>query len=202
MKIYWNKLLAEAVGTGTLTFLVLSSVAIELPVSTPVIAGLTLGLFVYTIGAISGSHINPAVTIGLWSIGKIDIREGVEYIMSQVVGALVAMYLFTLAFGISVPAVTMETSLPIFIAEAVGAAILLFGICSVVYQKVNDSAAGLVIGGSLLLGILVAAPLSGGVLNPAVALGSGSISWGYFIAPVVGAVASCWFYRWLVAKRK
>lgn len=199
MNLPWNKYFAEGLGAGVLTFAVLSSVAIELAVSTPVIAGLVLGLFVYMIGSISGSHINPAVTVGLWSIGKIDLTNAVGYIASQIIGAFLALFFFQYAAG-TVPSITADATLPIFTMEAVGTGILLFGICSVVYGRVSDAAAGLVIGGSLLLGILIASTMSNGVLNPAVAFGIGSVSWSYLAGPLVGAVAGCWLYRWLNEK--
>ena len=70
-----KKYIAEFVGTFALSFVVLSALASTdvLPLAVPVIAGLTLALFVYTIGSISGCHINPAVTLGLLSINKINL---------------------------------------------------------------------------------------------------------------------------------
>jgi hypothetical protein len=81
-------LVAELVGTFGLTLAVLISINNpDFPVSTPVIAGVTLGLFVYTIGGISGCHINPAVTLGLASIGKIELPSALGYLVAQFVGA-------------------------------------------------------------------------------------------------------------------
>ena len=81
-------LAAEFFGTFGLALGVLISVSNPaFPVPTPIIAGLTLGLFVYTIGPISGCHINPAVTIGLASIGQIEIPKAVTYIVAQFAGA-------------------------------------------------------------------------------------------------------------------
>lgn len=65
-----NKYIAEAIGTFALTLAVGLSLAGEFPVSTPILAALTLGLFVYSVGHLSGTHLNPAVTIGAWSIKK------------------------------------------------------------------------------------------------------------------------------------
>lgn len=190
---------AECIGTALLTFAVLVTAHYDLALATPVAAGLTLCLFVYTIGPISGSHINPAVTLGLWSIAKIKSDEAVKYILAQLVGAIVALQLVSF-LGLNVANVVATDSFSVGIAEALGASILVFGICSVVYGKVSDTASGLVIGGSLLLGIIAAASFSNGVLNPAVAIGIGSVSLTYLLAPVVGGVLAAQLYKWLAVK--
>lgn len=64
-----KKLLAEGFGTFILTLTAMFSILGSFDVPTPVLVGLTLMLFVYTIGSLSGAHLNPAVTVGLWSFG-------------------------------------------------------------------------------------------------------------------------------------
>ncbi len=191
-----NKLIAEAIGTFFLTFAVLGSLQSEMSVlATPVIAGLVLGLFVYSIGSISGCHINPAVTAGLWSIGKINGSQAVRYIIAQCFGAAVALGLGSFFFTINLFTFAPE-SFTVFVAEVFGTAIFSFGIAAVVYGKVADTAAGLVIGGSLLLGIIIAIQLgSAGILNPAVALGLGSLSVSYVSGAIIGAILGMRTYR-------
>ena len=88
-----QKIIAESLGTFTLAFAVLlSATATNFPVPVPIMAGLVLGLFVYTIGSISGCHLNPAVTLGLLSIKKIKPKESFIYIVAQLVGALFALF--------------------------------------------------------------------------------------------------------------
>jgi glycerol uptake facilitator-like aquaporin len=86
----------------------------------------------------------------------------------------------------------------IFVAEALGAFFFNFGIAAVVYGKAKEQMSGLVVGGSLLLGVLVAV-LSGasGILNPAVALALNSFTILYVLAPIVGAVIGFQVYRLL-----
>lgn len=191
-----KKYLAELLGTATLTLVVGLSVAGAFPVPTPVLAALTLGLFVYSIGHISGSHINPAVTLSALSIGKISLSEAGKYIVVQVLGATAA--LFALQYFVAMPALTPETGISVGLAEALGAFLFTFGIASVIYERAPRHQSGLVVGGSLLLGITVAALLgTNGVLNPAVALGIGSFNLMYVLGPIVGGVAGMQLYRYL-----
>ncbi|MDD5026113.1 MAG: aquaporin [Candidatus Peribacteraceae bacterium] len=195
-KMYWRKYTAELLGTAILTFAVLTALKYSLPLSVPVVAGLTLGLLVYIIGQISGAHVNPAVTIGLWSIRKMDAWEALKYVVAQVLGAVIVLKAAPYILG-DLPIITVDASGLILFAEALGAFLLLLGICAVVHNKVSSGASGLTIGGSLLLGILLAMATSNGVLNPAVAIGIGSVSWAYLSGPLIGAVVACWLYRWM-----
>lgn len=191
------KYLAELIGTFALTLLVSLSL-VNGSGLTPFVAATTLAIFVYTIGPISGCQINPAVTIGLWSIKKVSGIDAFWYIVAQIIGAVLAMALSTSLTGLS-PELTIVDSGPVMIAELVGAAFLVFGIAAVVHGKVSDGAAGVTIGGSLLLGILVASTVSNGVLNPAVALGIGSISVMYVVGPLLGGIVGAWLYRWIAS---
>lgn len=194
--MHFKKYLAELVGTFTLTFAVLVSLSIDMHIPTPVVAGLTLGLFVYTVGHISGAHLNPAVTIALASIRKINTKEAALYVVSQFIGALLAMQAGAAA-GMMLPGLSTANTAVVLFAEALGAFLLVFGICSVVYSKVKQDSSGLTIGGSLFLGIVVASHGSNGILNPAVSIGVGSISAMYLLGPVVGGLIAAWLYRWM-----
>ncbi len=192
-----KKFVAEALGAGVLTLVVGLSLAGSFPVPTPVLAALTLGLFVYSIGHISGTHINPAVTIGAWSIQKIGNEDALGYLVAQFAGAGVAMVV--LSTYVTMPALMVENTTMIGLAEALGAFLFTFGIASVVYGKTPSPVSGLVIGGSLLLGIMVAALLgSNGVLNPAVAFGINSLNAMYVLGPIVGAVLGMQAYKRLM----
>ncbi len=192
-----SKLMAEGVGTFALALVVVSSVAGLAIVPTPVAAGLTLALFVYSIGKVSGCHINPAVTVGLWSISKINGRETVRYIAAQLLGAVAAVLVLSALFDMGSLTLTLvPESGAVFLAEALGTMLFTFGIASVVYGRVHDAMSGMVVGGSLLLGIIVAAQLgSAGILNPAIALALGSLSASYVGGALVGAVLGMQLYK-------
>lgn len=94
--------------------------------------------------------------------------------------------------------VTVAASGAVFLAEALGAFFFTFGIAAVVLEKVHSQMSGLVIGGSLLLGITIAATLgSNGVLNPAVAWGIGSLNLLYVLGPIVGSLFGMQAYKYL-----
>jgi glycerol uptake facilitator-like aquaporin len=199
MDNYYNKkrmrkYIVEFLGTFALTFAVFVSIANE-STMTPVIAMLTLGLFVYSIGHISGCHINPAVTVGLLSLGKVSLQDAAGYIVAQFAGAFAAAAVVTGVFGIAQLGLTVDDTIPVLIAEAIGMMLFTFGIASVVYGKANEYMSGVVVGGSLLLGIIAATVASNGVLNPAVALGIGSFNLMYIVGPLLGSIVGFQLYK-------
>ena len=194
-----KKYFVEGLGTFALALTVALSIAGNFPVPTPVLAGLVLGLFVYSVGHISGTHINPAVTIGLWSIGKIRNADALNYVGAQFIGAALAYFLASSVghVGASV-GISISNSLMTGFAEALGTFFFAFGIASVVFEKVPGHFSGFVIGGSLLLGITISALLgANGVLNPAVSLGIGSFGVMYVLGPIIGSVLGMKVYSYL-----
>lgn len=190
-----QKYLAELLATFTLTFGVLTSVMVDLAVPTPLLAALVVGVFVYTIGPISGAHINPAVTVGVWVLKKISGKDAGLYVVAQVLGAGLAFGLAKLVFGFDYPSEMAYFDGMTVAGEVLGAFMLMFGISAVVIGKVKAEASGLVIGGSLLLGLMLVGGMSNAVLNPAVALGVGTVSIVHLLAPVVGTVLGALAYR-------
>lgn len=194
-----QKYLAELIGTFFLTLAVSLSLLYTAPLATPLIAGITLGLFVFTVGSISGAHLNPAVTIGLASIRKISLKDAALYIVAQIIGALLAMLAVKGLSGQGLE-ILADNKITTGIAEAIGAFILIFGVSSLVHEKADGDVSGLIVGSSLFLGISLTSGFSNGVLNPAVAIGIGSISAMYLLAPIVGTVAGAWIYKLLIKK--
>ncbi len=192
-----KKYIAELIGTFALAFVVLIAVAAGNTL-VPVIAGFTLMLFVYSIGAISGCHINPSVTIGLWSIKKIGMRDAIWYIIAQFLGAFLAIVIAGF-FQITAPAAGPGAfSGGIFFAEMLGAMFFNFGIASVVYGKAKEQMSGLVVGGSLTLGVFISVFLgAAGILNPAVAFAVNSLTLTYLIAPIIGAIIGAQVYKYI-----
>ena len=198
----YKKYIVEAIGTFALSFVVLGAVSLKgtVPLPVPVIAGLTLALFVYTIGGLSGCHINPSVTLGLLSVKKISIKDGAGYIVAQMFGALCAVLLaqvFVIVRPVAGDVLAFDATM--FGAEALGTFFFTFGIASVVYGKAKEQMSGIIVGGSLLLGVLIASFAGSlGILNPAVAFALNAVSITYILAPVVGSVLGFQTYKYLV----
>ncbi len=195
-----GSVLAEYVGTFSLTFAVLASVNGVLGsfVPTPVIAAITLFLAVLTIGKLSGAHINPGITIGLWSLKKMDIAQAVSYIVAQVAGAFSAAAIVnTLMRGDMITLQAGEADARIFLAETIGMIFFSFGVAAAVLNEYKGIDAAAVVGGSLLLGIIMASVLSNAILNPAVALALNSANVVYLLAPLVGSMIGMNLYAYI-----
>ena len=191
---------AEFIGTAILTFAVTLNLGSgEMIISTPILAGIVLGLLVYTIGSVSGAHVNPAVTLAMFVTRKLHYKTAIFYILAQVTGAMFAVAAFV-NLGLTLPAVYSIDAPVYFAMEAIAAAILVFGVSAVVNKKVSESASGLVVGGSLLAGVTFAANYSLGIANPALALSWGLINYTYLLGPIVGALIAACIYKLLVWK--
>jgi glycerol uptake facilitator-like aquaporin len=193
-----TKYIAEFIGTAILSLAVLGSVVLTTNIQGSLVAGITLAILAYAIGKISGAHINPAVTLGLFSLKKINKVDTLFYILAQFAGAALALIALRF-FSISIPLRSIASA-PAFFAELVGALVFTFGIASVVFNK-KESEGNLfpfVIGASLTIGATIAAGLgSYGVLNPAVAFALGTFNLAYLLGPIVGSVFGMWLYAYL-----
>lgn len=192
---------AECLGAFVLSFCVLAmtSTAGSAPM-TPVIAGLALMLLVYILGPISGAHVNPAITIAQWSVGRLSTANAVPYVAAQFFGGALALGLMWLILPV-LPTVVPVDSLSVMGLEAFGAGLLSLGVYAATSGRATAGASGFTVGGSLTLGALITSLLSqgaAGVLNPAVAVSLRFFSLSHLIAPVVGAVVAAWVYRYLI----
>jgi aquaporin Z len=157
--------LAELTGTFFLTLVALTVA----PPVTPYAVGLTLLVFVYTIGSLSGCHINPAVTVGLVASKRFPLLEGVIYVIAQIAGALLAR--FIAGFGMA-GKLAEDYKAGTTLAEFLGFGILILAVAATTENRVSKSGSGIAVGGALLAGLL----LSDGILNPAVAIAMGKAS--------------------------
>lgn len=185
---------AEFLGTFLLTFAISTSLTLDFPVPTIFVAALTIAALAYALGPVSGGYFNPAVTVGLFSIGKIAFRDALMYVVFQLLGGFLAVLLLT---GMQTThALIVKDTLPAIIGELIGAFVLTFGVSAVVFNRVHEAAMGIIVGLSLFVGITIAASGSLAIVNPAVALGLGAFSLVYLIVPIVGGIFGSYAYRW------
>ncbi len=210
----WDKYIAELIGTFALVFMGSMSVSLYSPASRnlgwlPIAFahGLTLMILVYSIGGISGCHINPAVTLGAWITRKISDFEGIMYIIFQLLGAALAGVVHAALYPtppslFGVPTVSDAITQP---AGLVIEAILTFFLVWVVFAtalnpKSPPAIAGIAIGMTLTIGLIIGGPLTGGALNPArwfgsaVAVNSLGEWWVYTFGPIIGGALAAYSY--------
>jgi len=196
-----RKYLAEFIGTFFLVLIVSSSITNSFAIPTPTLAALMLGIFVYTIGSISGCHLNPAVTLGLMSLKKIKFKEALNYVLAQLLGATLALFVARV-FEAS-PELIISDNTSVYYAELLGMVIFTFGISAVVLGQIDSKLSGIIVGTSLFLGLAVASTLgSAALLNPAVMLGLAISSPSYFMAEVLGSVIGFNLYKILLSEEK
>lgn len=161
-------------------------------------AGATLALLVGIFGNVSGTHVNPAVTIGLWTLKEIDTVKAVLYIAAQMLGGALALVFYNYVADVPVLASgSSSLSWSVFLAEALGAALFGMGILAAISHKLDGFYKSFVIGGSLSFSALFASIAAPGFLNPAVALGNNFWDKTVVVAPVIGMIVGMNFYRYV-----
>jgi len=214
-----KKCVAEILGTFAMVFCGTGAIIINQQTNgaiTHVGVAITFGLIVmamiYALGNISGSHLNPAVTIAFTLAKKFEVKQVAPYIISQLVGAflasLVLKYLFpTNEFlGATIPS---GTALQSFILEFILTFFLMLVIINVATgSKEQGMFAGLAIGSTVLLEAMFAGPICGASMNPARSLAPAIVSghtehlWVYISATILGAALAIPTWKFLNQKDK
>ena len=227
-----KKLVAEFFGTFWLVFggcgsAVLAAGYPELGIGFLGVAlafGLTLLTMAYAIGHISGCHLNPAVSLGLWSAGKFDTKELVPYIIIQVIGGIAgAFVLYLIATGkagfevggfasngygeLSPDKFNMTSAL---IIESVLTFMFLFIILGSTSDKAPAGFAPIAIGLGLTLIHLISIPVTNTSVNPARSTATALFAdtaamnqlWLFWAAPIAGAIVAGLLWRWLGSEKE
>lgn len=237
-----KKYLAEMIGTFVLTLMgcgaaVFAGIGLGTTgygVSTLGVAfafGLAVIAMAYTIGNISGCHINPAITMGVWASGRMSSKEAGGYMVFQVIGAIIASAVIYLLVhtgnegGLS--SVFNDTTttgansylpgnfVPAFVAETIFTFIfVLVALAATDSKKGAGAFGGLAIGLTLVLVHIVCIPITGTSVNPARSIGPaifacvegncGPLSqlWLFIVAPLLGALLSAAVWRGLSSDKK
>ncbi|HEY3303791.1 MAG TPA: aquaporin [Candidatus Binatia bacterium] len=202
-----KKLISEFIGTFSLVFAGTGAIVINdvsggavSHVGIAVTFGLIVMAMIYTLGDISGAHLNPAVTLAFFAARRLDRSLVAPYILSQCSGALLASAVLLLLFpdhpglGGTAPAGPSAQS---FVLEGILTCILMFVILGVsTGEKEKGIIAGIAVGSVVGLEALFAGPISGASMNPARSLAPALVSghfdglWIYLAAPVIGALVA------------
>lgn len=187
--------------------------------------GFAVVAMAYAIGGISGCHINPAVTIGVLTAGKMETKEAISYIVAQILGAISgAGVLYLIASG--KPGFVMPewglgangwgegylgqyNTASAFLIETVMTFLFVFVILGTTSKFGNGAMAGLAIGVTLMLIHLVAIPVTGTSVNPARSIGPAIFSggkaiaqlWLFIVAPVLGAILGAFVWKFVFEKK-
>src|SRR5918994_3904226 len=174
--------------------------------------GLGVAIAVYAVAAVSGAHINPAVTVGFASVGILPWAQVPGYIIAQLLGAFVGAVLVWLTYydhwketddpvlklGVFSTIPQIRNTVPNFVTEVIGTAMLLFGVLAILGATAPFSQAGIIV--PLLIGFLVLAiglslgGPTGYAINPARDLGP---RLAHAVLPIPGKGDSDWSYSWI-----
>jgi aquaporin Z len=219
-----KKYLAELIGTLALVLIGCGSAVIAGKfigfVGIAFAFGLTVLAMVYTIGNISGCHINPAITIAMWVAGKTRGIDAIFYVIAQCIGGIIGAGIlwaiasgnadFSLAetglgqngYGVHSPAGYSLAAC--FIAEVALTALFLFVIFGSTHKDAPKVFAGISIGFTLVLIHLVGIPITGTSVNPARSLGPAVFVggdalaqlWLFIVAPIIGGIITAIIWKY------
>jgi aquaporin NIP len=208
------RLAAEAIGTFGLVFLGAGAAAVNAwsngAVSHTGISlafGAVILVAVYTLGHISGAHLNPAVTFGFWVAKRFPGREVAPYVAAQLAGATAGAFALRGIVGSFAVFSATRPAIPVF--SALGVEIILsFFLMLVVMAVATDSrvageVAGLAVGFIVMVDALMGGPLTGASMNPArsfgpaLATGQWAAHWIYWIGPLIGMAIAVPAYEYL-----
>ena len=208
-----RKYIAEGVGTMLLTLLACGvAVLYGNALATAFAFGFVIIAAAYSIGNVSGCHINPAVSISLTVAGKMEIEECIKYIIAQIIGAFAGSAILAAclkSFDELGANFYNEKLVGVWIAllvEVILTFIFTTVILGVTDKKENGHATGIVIGLTLVLIHLFGIPFTGTSVNPARSLAPAILQggeplkqiWVFLLAPVVGAVLAGLFYKYVL----
>ncbi len=219
-----KKYLAEMIGTGVLVLMGCGSAVfsggmagiVGMGVGTLGVAfafGLSVVAMAYAIGGISGCHINPAITLGVWMSGRMSGRDAGMYMLFQVIGAIIGSAILYLLVSTGPSAGVTQTGAngyaegamwQALVAETVFTCIfVLVALGSTHLKKGTPLLAGLAIGLTLVLIHIVCIPITGTSVNPARSIGPAlfqggaalSQLWLFILAPLLGGACASWIWR-------
>ncbi len=208
-----RRYLAEAFGTFALVALGPGAVMVSASthafghLGVALAFGLVVTIVVASTGHLGGAHINPAVTIGFWTVRRFPGKDVIPYIAAQCIGAVAASaFLAWLLgavgnYGATLPALSVARSFAVEFGYTAILGLVIMGVAT--DERTPVSVAPFAIGATVFLGALVTGPLTGGSFNPARSLGPALVGglweahWLYWLAPILGMIAGMRLYDML-----
>ena len=212
MKKIVRKLIAEFFGTMMLTLIACGvAAATGNLIATAFAFGLVVIAMAYTIGDISGCHINPAVSFGLFMAGKMKVQDMWKYIVAQVAGAIAGSLILALCLtsfkNLGANLVAADTNIFIgLLIEIILTFIFVTVILAVTDKSENKNIAGIIIGLTLILVHLFGIRFTGTSVNPARSIGPALFElgdtfiqlWVFILGPMGGACLAGLFYKYIL----
>lgn len=224
----YKKYIAELVGTFALVFVAAGSVCADFYLrqaggqglgllGISIAFGVVVTAVIYATSYVSGSHINPAVTISFWITKRMDPNTAIMYIISQIAGATLAGLALKTLFPDAVKTVYLGTCILApgvsiargILMEFIISFLLIFTIYgTLVDKRASAGFAGVAIGLVILFGAMIGGTISGGAMNPArvfgPAIASGQFTHHYvwWIGPILGGIVAGFVYDKLFADSK
>ena len=210
-----KKYIAEFIGTFVLVFVGCGVAAVTGCTAEPTASYLMTALafggvivaMAYSIGNVSGCHVNPAVSLGVFLNKGMDAKDFIGYVVSQCLGALagaiVLMALIGKEYGLGTNGLYNGSIGKSLLIEIILTCIFVLAILGVTSKAENGKVAGLVIGASLTLVHLIGIHFTGTSVNPASSLGPAllmggdalSCVWVFIVAPLIGGALAALIWR-------
>ena len=218
----FKKFCAEFIGTfvlvlfacGTATVLNCTAESRGAYILTALAFGLVIVAMAYSIGNVSGCHINPAVSLAMLISGKMSLKDFIGYVIAQFAGAIagagILAYILGVDSGLGTNGLFQNDVLKSLVIECLLTFVFVLAILGVTSKVENSSVAGLVIGGALTLVHLFGIALTGTSVNPARSFGPALLVggdalknvWVFIVAPLVGAALAAIVYKLIDGKKK
>lgn len=216
-----KKYIAEFIGTFVLVLFACGTAAVVGCSSengtgyllTALAFGLVIVAMAYSIGNVSGCHINPAVSIAMLVSGKMDVKDFIGYVVAQflgaIVGAAVLMALVGVDSGLGANALYNDSILLSIIVEIILTFVFVIAILGVTSKESNGAVAGIVIGLTLTLVHILGISFTGTSVNPArsfgpaLFVGGAALAnvWVFIVAPLVGGALAAVVYKFLTSEK-
>ena len=195
---------AEFLGTGILATAVINVARSQIGIGYFVAFSAAIAYVLLTLifNVTSGGHFNPAVTIGMWTIRKIQTLQAITYIIAQMLGGFAAWRLAQYFTGQKLTNIAGKNfEWKILIAEVIGTFVFTLGISAAVHQRYEGGKLAATFGAAVFAGVVIASLASNATINPAVALANQSFSRAYILGPIIGSVIGMNLYKYLFAQR-